>query len=118
MAVNTSDMDINLNEYCVLQGTQYYNNNYLNIKIPKLMTDVTPPMRETFNRNILVNSPNCKPSIDNSIRVKDYISVKRSSQCNLSTNIIDEHGNIPNGLGLICSCVNNNYRNMIIIDSI
>lgn len=113
-----SNMDLNLNEYCVLQGTQYYNNRYLDIKIPKLMTDVTPPMRESFNRNILVNAPACKPVIDNFIRVKDSISVKRSSQCSLHENIIDQYGNIPDGLGLICSCVNNNYKNMIIIDSI
>ena len=36
MAINTSDMDINLNEYCVLHGTQYYNNTYLNIKIDNI----------------------------------------------------------------------------------
>ena len=82
------------------------------------MTDVTPPMKDNFNRNILVNANDCKPLIENSLKVKDYISVKRSSQCSLGYNIIDEKGNVPEGLGVICLCVNGNYRNMIVTDSI
>ena len=118
MALDTSNIDLNLNEYCILHGTQHYNKAYLDIEIPKLMTDVTYPMKETFNRNILINASSCKPVIENNIRVKNYISVKRSSQCSLHNNIVDQHGNIPDKLGLICSCINNNYRNMIIIDAI
>lgn len=121
---NVSDVSLNQNEYCVLVGSQYYNNSSFRVKIPKLMTNVTSPMNDPFNRNILVNAKDCKPFIDNSLNVKNYINVKRSSQCSLLNRIINYdneshyYGYLPDNLGVICLCMNGNYRDMIITDSI
>ena len=115
---NISDISLNQNEYCILHGDHHYSNSILKIKIPKLMMNVTAPMRDHFNRNILVNANDCKPTVDNTLYVKDYITVRRSSQCSLSYKIKDEHGTVPDGLGVICLCMNGNYRNMIITDTI
>lgn len=115
---NISDISLDQNEYCVLYGNHHYSNSNLRIQIPKLMTSVISPVTDPFNRNILVNARDCKPSVDNSLYVKNYITVKRSNQCSLSNNVIDEYGTIPHGLGLICLCMNGNYRNMVVVDSI
>ena len=115
---NISDISLNQNEYCILYGNHHYSNSNLKIQIPKLMTNVTSPMRDPFNRNILVNAIECKPSVDNTLHIKNHITVKKSAQCSLAHNVIDEYGTIPNKLGLIALCMNGNYRNMTIIDSI
>ena len=115
---NVSDISLDQNEYCVLHGSQKYNNSSFRVRIPKLMTNVTSHMNDPFNRNIFVNAKDCKPSINTSLTVKDYITIKKSPQCSLSHNVINDYGDLPNNLGVICLCVNGNYRNMIITDSI
>lgn len=115
---NISDISLDQNEYCVLDGVQNAYNSHFNIKIPKLMTSVTSDMNDPFNRNILVNANECKPTIATSLYVQNHISVPRSSQCSLSDKIIDKYNNIPDGLGVICLCMNGNYRDMKIIDYI
>lgn len=117
-ANNMSIVALEQNEYCVLRGSQYYNNSSFNIRIPKLMTNITKPMTDPFNRNILVNANSCKPSVDNSLYVKDYIRVKRSNQCSLHSEVVDKNGNVPDGLGVICLCMSGDYRNMMIVDSL
>lgn len=116
---NVSNITLSQTEYCFLVGSQYYNNREFNVKIPKLMPSVTAPRVEPFNRNILVNSKDCKPSVNNTLKVQNFISIPRSAQCSLYQKIQSvENEVIPNGTGLICSCANGNYRDMKIIDYI
>lgn len=115
---NVSGISLNQNEYCRLYGDHHYMDSTLRIQIPKLMTSVTSNMRDPFNRNILVNANNCKPFIDTTLQVKNFINVKRSSQCSLADRVIDEYGTIPGNIGLICLCMNGNYKDMMVIDSI
>lgn len=115
---NISDISLEQNEYCVLRGVQKYNNSYFKVHIPKLMISTTSPMNDSFNRNILVNAKDCKPSISTSLYVKDSINIKKSPQCTLSHKVINDFGDLPDNLGVICLCINGNYRNMTITDSI
>jgi len=84
---NIGDISLNQNEYCFLVGWQHYANSSFRVKIPKLMNSVTSPMNDPFNRNILINSKDCKPSVNNTLGVKDYVTIKRSQQCSLGHRI-------------------------------
>ena len=116
---NINDLTLDQNEYCILQGTQYYGNSSFNIKIPKLMTNVTSPRTDPFNRNIFVNAKDCKPVVSSNLYVQNYITVKKSQQCSLQHKISNnDTKTIPSGTGVTCLCMNGNYRDMVIVDSI
>lgn len=111
-----SELNLKENEYCTIVGNQYYANSHFNIKIHKLMVDVTPISSESFNKNIFINATSCKPNVSGSVGVKDYITVPRSAQCSLQDKIMNERDEVGDGTVIICQCLNGNYRNMKIID--
>lgn len=114
-----SGINLSQTEYCFLVGNQYYGNSRFNITIPKLMPNVTNTKTEPFNRNILVNAKECKPTVNNTLTVQNYISIPRSGQCSLYPKVINpETGIVPGGTGIICSCMNGNYKDMKIMDYI
>ena len=115
---NIGDVVLSQNEYCFLVGWQYYNNSSFHVTIPKLMPSVTTPRTEPFNKNILVNAKECKPTVDNTMKVQNYVTIKRSNQCSLYHKIGNEKGQVPSGTGVTCLCMNNNYKDMRIIDSL
>lgn len=115
---NITDISLSYNETCFLVGWQYFNNSYFRLKIPKLMPSVTPSRVEPFNRNILVNAPDCKPLIGNTISVQNFVTIKRSPQCSLFDRIANDNNEVPDGTGVTCLCLNNNYKDITIIDSL
>jgi len=114
---NITDVTLSQNEYGFLVGKQYYANSTFAITIPKLMPNVTKPNTEPFNRNILVNAKDCKPSVGNSIKVQNYITVKRSPNCTLLHKAGRDYI-VPSGTRVECLCTNNNYKNIQIIDAL
>lgn len=115
---NISDVSLSQNEFCSLVGYQYYANTTFKLRIPKLMPSVTSPMNDPFNKNILVNASDCKPSVNNTLRVQNYITVQRSPQCSLAHKIVNIRNEVPDGLGITCLCMNGNYKDMAIVDSL
>ena len=116
---NVGDISLSQTEYCFLVGRQYAGNKYFKIKIPRLMPNVLSHRVETFNRNILVNAKECKPSVNSIITTQNFITVERSAQCSLFSRIDnEEYETIPSGVGVICTCTSGNYRDMKITDVI
>ena len=115
---NVSDIALAQYEYCFLKGDQYFNSSSFHVKIPKLMPSVTPKQTEPFNKNILVNASTCKPSVNGSIKVQDYVTIKRSRQCSLYHKIGNIKDEVLDGTGVTCLCMNNNYKDIRIIDSL
>ena len=120
---NITELDLQPNEYCYLVGRHFYDDSSFKVKLPRIMAHVNGNGRESFNKNILVNANTCKPSISSSVYVQDYITVKRSSQCNLLPvatiyrHPLDNYPTIiASGRKVRCTCTNNNYKELRIVD--
>ena len=120
---NVSDLGLESIEYCYLVGNQKYSNRSFMVKLPRIMPNISKKGRDSFNKNILVNASECKPSVSSSLYMSDYITVKRSSQCSLfDVATIYERPTdelptiIRTGTKLKCICTNGDYKNLTIID--
>jgi len=120
---NVSELELQNTEYCYLVGNQKYYNTTFMVKIPRIMPNVSKKGRESFNKNILVNAPDCKPSVSSSIYTYDYITIKRSPQCSLediATIYARPSDTYPtiirSGTKLRCSCTNGDYKTLTIVD--
>lgn len=115
--VNTiSPITLNQNEYCFLTSRQYYDRREFQVRIPKLMSDISQSKTEYFNRNIFVNASKCKPVAKQTLQTQDYITVRKSDQCSLKP-VADINGYVAKGTRVTCICMNNNIKDMRIIDS-
>ena len=112
---DTSDITLNQNEYAFLVGDQLYYESYMKVRIPKLMPDLIGSGKEVFNRKIFLNADKCMPVSNKEVQIQDYITVKRSNQCSLADRA-NKAGFVPDGTRVICLCMNNDYRDMLIID--
>lgn len=110
-----SSVELNQNEYCFMHGRHYYNSSNIQTVIPKLMTDIPAQTSEYFNRNIFVNASECKPVSDSKVFFQHYITVPRSQQCSLADKA-DKNGYVADGTKVICLCMNNNIKDLRIID--
>lgn len=120
---NISELELQDTEYCYLVGNQKYSKTSFTVKVPRIMPSISKKGRETFNKNILINSNDCKPSVSSSIYMYDYITVKRSAQCNLlDVATIYERPKDPyptiirSGTKLKCLCTNGDYKTLTIVD--
>lgn len=118
-----SELELQDTEYCYLVGNQKYSNSSFKVKVPRIMPNVTKKGRDSFNKNILINATECKPSVSSSVYMYDYITVRRSAQCDLfGAATIYEHPTddyptiIRSGTKLRCLCTNGNYKELTIVD--
>lgn len=111
-----SPITLNQNEYCFLTSSQWYNSPSFRVRIPKLMSNIPQARTEYFNRNIFVNASTCRPLSATSVTCQDYITVQKSDQCSLY-GISDINGFVPKNTRLTCLCMNNNIKDMRIIDT-
>lgn len=112
-----SPIQLNQHEYCIMTTAQMYNSNSIRITIPKLMTDISPMKSVYFNKNIFLNAPECRPAVDSRISLQQHITIPRSQQCSLGSRA-DEYGIVPAGTKLICMCMNNNVKDLRVVDVI
>lgn len=120
---NVSELELQNTEYCYLVGNQKYTNSSFMVKVPRIMPNISKKGRDSFNKNILVNATDCKPSVVSSIYMYDYITVKRSPQCSLQGVATiyerprDEYPTIiRSGTKLKCLCTNGDYKSLTIVD--
>lgn len=112
-----SDLQLDQMEYCFTIGDQLYYNNVFAVHFPKLMPLVQKGSTIVFNRNILVNDTKCKPTLANSIKTQNFISIPRSENCNLKY-LANGGYMVPNGTRLTCSCNGNNLQDMCIVNNL
>lgn len=110
-----SPIQLEQNEYCIMTSSQYHNSSYIDVKLPKLMTDIQSARTAYFNKNIFINAKECKPSVSSTISLQDHLSIPRSQQCSLQSRA-DEYGIVPQGTRLIARCMNGNIKDLRIID--
>lgn len=104
-------------EYGILVEPTHYSSKTFKIKLPKLMPILIAEQKIIYNRNVIINDTACKPTVGNSVKAQTYITVKRSTSCNLrdKANIA---GIVPEGTTLTLTCMNGNIKDMIITDSV
>lgn len=118
MALTSSafaDIDINQVEYCRTVGDQPVNADTYRVQIPKLMLR-TFEGRVLINRSMFINCKDCPVQSKSTIDVVDYITVKRSPSCNLSS--VSVENMIPHNTLLMCASVTNNINDFIIISAV
>lgn len=108
-------IELDKNEYCITTAPAHYTSKSFKVKFPKLMSELSSANKEVFNRNIFLNDKPCKPVSANSVSLLNYITVERSEQCSLIA-VADINGIVPAGTTLVCLCMNNNIKDMKIID--
>lgn len=114
---NITDLKLNQNEYCYLTNTDYHSAGSFHVRVPKLMPLMLSPSTKVFNKNIFVNDSACKPSVGNSVSTQTYITVKRSPNCSLAHKA-DKYGIVYAGTKITCTCMNGNFKDLIITDSL
>ena len=111
---NISDINLNQIEYCYLSGDQNIDSDSFKIKIPKLMTNLADEIDNIINKDIFSNASDCRP-VANNVKLQSFITVKKSKQCKLYPKNKDIT-TIPDKTRVICNCINNNIKNMVIVD--
>ncbi len=115
---NLKDLMFNQGEYAYLYEKQKYYAKNFKVRVPKLMPKVPKNgSKVLFNKNIFINDAACKPNVFNSITTQGYITIPRSPNCSLQHKA-DKYGWIYPNLQLTCNCMNNNIRDLNIIDSV
>ena len=115
---NLKDLLINHAEYAYVYEKQKYYARSFKVRVPKLMPKVPRVgSKISFNKNIFINDAACKPNVSNSIYTQGYITIPRSPNCNLHHKA-DRHSWIHPETQLTCNCMNNNIRDLNIVDSV
>lgn len=115
---NLKDLILNQGEYCYLYEKQKYYARNFKLRVPKFMPNVPQKgSRKNFNKNIFINDAACKPNVSSSISTQGFVTVPRSPNCSLQHKA-DKYGWVYPGLQLTCNCMNNNIRDLNIIDSV
>lgn len=121
MEVSTlADITLDEIEYCYLVGDQYHGNSSLKVRFPKLMPNVKAGNPTSVNtrvdKTVLKNSDDTIPNtIMASIKVQNFITIKRSSNCSL-IHLADEYGIIKSGTRLRAQITSKNIKDALIID--
>lgn len=84
---NLNNIEINQLEYCTVAEKTYLPAEYVKVRIPKLNIH-TSKQTTRANRSILVNDPDCKPTIAGNIKLSDTIMVKTFSGLELSKSCV------------------------------
>lgn len=113
------DLKLDTYEYCFLVGKQHHLNSTFRVLVPKVMPYILGTAEKLspnkFNKNIFINDDATKPTIQDQVFTQNYITLKRSTNCNLS-HLADHMGNIPANTKLRCLCLNSNPKDLLIID--
>jgi hypothetical protein len=119
MYERTSDIWLNNIEYMYTVGKQHFSNISFNLTSPKLLPLVsnkeTLEKKVTISKSLFVNASDSRPRVESTFYTKNYITVPRSVNCNLSS-IADDDGFIPSGTRVVCTCINNDINQLTISD--
>lgn len=99
-------------------GIHKPDDKYLRIRIPRLMVKIAHEKeRIYFDTNIFVNDTDCKIYPANNITTQNFITVPKSSTCDLSHVAVkvDDEYIIPENTPLICMCLYD-HNKLIITD--
>lgn len=114
-----SDIELNSMEYMFTVGKHHYTDIVLKLSSPKLLPiiNTSRPLtnKVVINKNIFVNETGNRPIPNSVIYINNYISVKRSVNCSLSS-LADDDGFIPSGTRVTCSCLNGDIQQLTITD--
>lgn len=111
-------IEFNQLEYVRTVGPQPYDSHTFRIRFPKTMVyiDQSGEVTEHFDRGIFINAPSCKVTTGNTVTSINYVTVPKSTNCDLRPVSVD--GVVPDNTLLLCACMNGNPNDMIIIDSV
>lgn len=84
---NLNTMELNQFEYCTIAEKTYLPADTVKVRIPKLNIN-TSKGTVRAQETILVNDPECKPKVNNPIKLMDVIVVKTFSGLELSKSAV------------------------------
>ena len=111
-------MKLNNLEIARTVGDHRLDEKYLRIRIPRLMAKINNASIEHFDNNIFVNDDNCRVYPQNNLTIQNYITVPKSTNCDLSHVAVMINGIpiIPNNTSVVCSCIYDTSK-ITVIDS-
>lgn len=112
------ELDVEPFEYVFLSEDTLHTSSTFNFHFPKVMPQgggkpkVTPT---SFNSNIFINDPSCKPKVSGTISTQNFVNIKRHFHTDFSFRARPD-GIIPAGTRFIIQVMHGNIRDLYVRD--
>ena len=80
---NLNTLEVNHFEYCTIYEDTVVPTSTVKVIVPKINVSTSKTTGKA-NKSILVNDPECKPTVSGSVKMDEYITVKTFSMLELS----------------------------------